>query len=370
MTPFSTRLTVDLGERSYPIEIGAGTLGGLGARMKRLGVGGRRVFVVSDTNVAPLYAAEATRSLQEAGYTATFMAIRAGEESKSLETLEGLYVFLLDGGVSRSNAIVALGGGVVGDLAGFAAATILRGIDFVQVPTTLVSMVDSSVGGKTGINHAKGKNLIGAFWQPRLVLADTDSLRTLPRGELVSGMGEVIKHGVIRDAAYFEFLEKDIDRILALEPEAIGRVVEGSCRIKAAVVAADERETAGVREHLNFGHTIGHALESVAGYGSFRHGEAVAIGMVAAGRLALRRALWPQADQDRLERLIERAGLPVRIPRALAQNSAALLQAMRIDKKVRDGALRFVLPERIGAVRIAGDITDKEVRSALEEAAA
>ncbi len=358
-------LTVELGPRSYPIEITSGALAAaLGPRLRAACPRARHAAVITDSNVAPLYAQPALESLRAAGLSASLFAIPAGETSKSLAVLSSIYDHLLENRLSRQDALVALGGGVVGDLAGFAAATILRGVDFAQIPTSLVAMVDSSVGGKTGVNHPLGKNLIGAFWQPRLVFVDTAALRTLPRAEFVAGMGEVIKHGVIRDAAYFEFLEESLDRILALEPAALARVVEGSCRIKAAIVAEDERETRGLRAILNFGHTIGHALEAVAGYGALRHGEAVAIGMEAAGWIALRRGRWTAAERERVSRLIERAGLPRRPPAGASRE--AILEAMALDKKVKDGRVRFVLPARIGHADHSFDVEAAEIHAALD----
>lgn len=357
-------LTVELGDRSYPIEIGSGWLDHCGERLKRT-VKGRSVVVISDSNVAPLYAETALESLQRAGYGAALCVVAAGEHAKSQDVLSYIYDFLLDRHLPRQGAIVALGGGVVGDLAGYAAATYLRGVDFIQVPTSLLAMVDSSVGGKTGINHSKGKNLIGAFWQPRLVFVDTDLLRTLPPRELMSGLGEVIKHGIIRDAAYFDFVENRAEAILAVDAKAMAHVVEGSCRIKSSVVAADERETSGVRALLNFGHTIGHAIETICGYGTLTHGEAVSLGMRASGRIALERKLWSATDYGRMCALLQRCGFPSHL--SGTTDLDLLLATMKLDKKVKDGRVRFVLPTRIGEVRLVDDVTADEVRAACQE---
>ncbi len=359
-------LTVELGERSYPIEIGAGWLAQLGERLKDV-VQGRTAVIVSDSNVGPIYAPTAFVGLRDAGFDVATCVVAAGENSKCLDVLSFVYDFLLERHVPRQGVLVALGGGVVGDLAGFAAATYLRGIDYVQVPTSLLAMVDSSVGGKTGINHSRGKNLVGAFWQPRLVYVDTHCLTTLPRRELVAGMAEVIKHGIIRDAAYFEFIEKELDAILADDPKAMARIVEGSCRIKAAIVGKDERETTGERALLNFGHTIAHALEAVSGYGTLRHGEAVAIGMEAAGRIALGRGMWKSDEHDRVIALLRRCGLPTRLPRGI--DIEAVLATMKLDKKVKDGRVRIVLPTRLGQVTLVDDVTADEVSGVCSDLA-
>lgn len=357
-------LPVELGDRSYGIEIASHWLDQLGARIAKL-LGSPRLVVVTDSNVSPLYGKRALDSLAAAGLTTSLVEVPAGEESKCPAVLGRIYDHLVAERIPRQGAVVALGGGVVGDLTGFAAATFLRGIDFIQVPTTLLAMVDSSVGGKTGINHPQGKNLIGAFWQPRLVFVDTELLRTLPGRELRSGLAEVVKHGVIRDAAYFAYLETHLDAILALDPEATARVVEGSCRIKAAVVGADERETSGLRAILNFGHTVGHALEAVAGYGTLTHGEAVAIGMEAAGRLALRKGMFDKPSLERLGALLDRIGLPRRIPGLLSMDAVA--SAMALDKKVMQGRLRFVLPRALGEVELVDTVSADEVRAVLCE---
>ena len=345
-------VSVELGERSYRIEIASGVLKDLGRRMLHFYNQPRPLLMITDKNVHAHHGERAASGIREAEFPFSTLVLPPGEETKSLANLSLAYDRLIERNLPRQGAIVALGGGVIGDLAGFAAATYLRGIDFIQAPTTLLAMVDSSVGGKTGINHSLGKNLIGAFWQPRLVFIDTDCLRTLPPRELSAGLAEVIKHGVIADASYFDFVESNIARILAIDPEAMMQTVEGSCRIKAKVVGEDERELSGRRAILNFGHTVGHAIETAAGYGTFLHGEAVAIGMEAAGRLALKRKMWKAEEMQRLSRLLDAAGLPRKIPSSVRQND--LFYAMKRDKKIKDKKIRFVLPTSIGERRPRG----------------
>ena len=303
---------VELGERSYDIEIGTGTLGGLGAKMKALGLSGR-VGVVTNETVGPLYAGAVLESLTGAGFAPLLLEIPDGEEYKSLAWAWHLYDRLLSARFDRKCALVALGGGVIGDLTGFVAATYMRGIPFVQVPTTLLSQVDSSVGGKTGVNHPLGKNMIGAFYQPRYVLADVATLNTLPQEEFLSGMAEVVKYGVIYDPAFFEFIETSREAILNKDPDTLCRMIKRSCEIKADVVGKDERES-GLRAILNFGHTAGHAVESLTSYTGYRHGEAVAIGMVVAARLAHKSGLCGREVEARVESLLSAIGLPVKMP--------------------------------------------------------
>jgi 3-dehydroquinate synthase len=334
MQPSAT-IDVELGERSYPILIGRGLLGAFDLTPR---LAGRDCLVVTDENVAPAWLARLAGSLGGARYES--LVLPAGERHKTLATAERILDALAGMRAGRDATVVALGGGVVGDVAGFAAACWMRGIAYVQVPTTLLAQVDSSVGGKTGVNHREGKNLVGAFHQPRAVLIDTDVLGTLPDRELAAGLAEVIKHGAIADAGFFAWLEEHIEDLVARSPEALAHAIRRSCEIKAAVVAADERE-AGRRALLNYGHTFGHAIENVLGYGEWLHGEAVAAGMVMAAELSG----LPAAEVSRLRRLIERAGLPVEPP---AGCRAQLVEAMRLDKKARAGELRFVLLERIG----------------------
>ena len=340
-------VTVNLGQRSYPIRIGEGLLSSVGEAMKSRGMAGR-VGVVSNPRVADLYLEEVQDSLRGAGFETAPVLIPDGEPHKDTESLGRIYDALVERRFDRSATLVALGGGVVGDVAGFAAATFLRGIGYVQVPTTLLAQVDASVGGKTAVNHRQGKNLIGAFHQPRLVVIDPKTLRTLPRREFAAGMAEVIKHGVIEDAAFFGFLEEEMDSLLRLDSDAVETAVAASCRIKAAVVEQDERED-DRRAVLNFGHTIGHALESFTGYERFLHGEAVAIGMVQAAALSASRGLCSTADLERIENLVRRTGLPWRLPDDVALGD--LVSGMALDKKSHAGKIRFVLCEGIGSTR-------------------
>lgn len=352
-------VTVNLGQRSYPIQIGEGLLSRVGEAMKAQGMGGR-VAVVSNPQVAELYLEEAQGSLREAGYETAAVLIPEGEPHKDTESLGRIYDALVERRFDRSATLVALGGGVVGDVAGFAAATFLRGIGYVQVPTTLLAQVDASVGGKTAVNHRRGKNLIGAFHQPRLVVIDPGTLRTLPRREFAAGMAEVIKHGVIEDAAFFGFLEDEMDALLRMDSAAVETAVAASCRIKAAVVEQDERED-DRRAILNFGHTIGHALESFTGYERFLHGEAVAIGMVLAAALSAGRGLCSTEDLGRIEGLVRRVGLPWRLPDDVAPED--LVAGMALDKKSHAGKIRFVLCEGIGSTRFQWFSADEIVRS-------
>jgi 3-dehydroquinate synthase len=323
---------------------------------------GKQVLLVEDAAVAT-HAASLAGSLDAEGFQVARLTIPSGEESKSTAQLAAIWDRLGELRFGRDSIVIACGGGVIGDLVGFAAASWLRGVDFIQVPTTLLAMVDSSVGGKTGINHPTAKNLIGAFWQPKLVLADLGVLSTLPEGERISALAEIIKYGVIRDEVFFAWLEDHIERVgdLREAPRAIHR----SCEIKAEVVTADERETSGLREFLNFGHTVGHAIENSAGYGTLRHGEAIAIGMLAESELALgRMPHWTQPLHDRLVRLVERARLPLRVPDAIPLRLADVQIAARSDKKNRAGTVRYMLPTRLGEVANVA-LTDEEVAPIL-----
>jgi len=354
-------LRVQLAERSYSIEIGAGALSELGPLVAEQ-VQPSSAIVVTDENVAGLYAERATQSLESKGLRCAKVVIPAGEEHKGLATVSSLIDQLFDVGVDRRSVVVALGGGVVGDVAGFASAVALRGVDYVQAPTTLLAQVDSSVGGKTGVNHATGKNLIGAFWQPRLVVIDPASLGTLPRRELLAGIAEVVKYGVIWDAEFFGELEERHADLLALDEEFVARVVHRCCEIKAEVVSRDEREQ-GLRAILNFGHTVGHAIENDSGYGELLHGEAVSIGMVAAGRLAAALGMWTESEAGRLESLLQAFGLPVDLS---GRDPARIRELMTRDKKTRDGTLRMVLPERMGAVTVVEAPEEAAIDRALK----
>jgi 3-dehydroquinate synthase len=334
---------VELGERSYDVRIGWGSLPGLGAEVAALRA--TRALLVSVPPVARRYGAAALRSLRGAGLRSSQTVVPDGDRTKNLGQAAKLYEAFLDAGADRSSIAVALGGGMVGDLVGFAAATLLRGIPFVQVPTTLLAMIDSSVGGKTGVNLRRGKNLVGAFHQPRLVWVDASLLRSLPRRVLAAGMAEVIKHGAIRDPALFELLERDLERAMSLEePDLVLEMLERAVAVKAVVVAADERE-AGVRMHLNFGHTLGHAIEALRGYRGVLHGEAVAMGMGFAARRSEALGLAPEGTAERLVALLQRAGLPTELP---AFERRAYLAALRVDKKRQDARIRFVVLKGIG----------------------
>lgn len=335
-------LNVALGERSYPIHIGRGLLPKIAAHFA--GIGGRRAAIVTNETVGPLYLGAVATALQTAGVDTAEVVLPDGEGYKNWETLNRIFDALLSHRCDRRTPVIALGGGVIGDMAGFAAATYQRGVPFIQVPTTLLSQVDSSVGGKTAINHPLGKNMIGAFHQPRLVLADTDTLSTLPDRELRAGLAEVIKYGLIRDPDFFEWIEAHLERLLARDPEALAYVIHRSCANKAEVVAADETEQ-GERALLNLGHTFGHAIETGLGYGQWLHGEAVAAGMVIAAELSAGLGWLPEAAVDRIRALLVRAQLPVVAPDL---GVPRYLELMAHDKKVADGQLRLILLQGIG----------------------
>ncbi len=357
------RVEVSLPGRGYDILIGRSLLTSSYPRISGL-LRSEKVFIVCDENVQEPHAATLINHWKSEGLETELLVMPAGERTKDVRHLSEIWDKLTAGRYGRDAALVALGGGVIGDLAGFAAATYLRGIDLIQVPTSLLAMVDSSVGGKTGINHAAGKNLIGAFWQPKVVLIDVDVLSTLPGEEYISALAEVIKYGVIYDSAFFDWTEAHVDSLRRGEESAITQAVARSCEIKADVVSKDERES-GVREILNFGHTVGHAIENVSGYGELKHGEAIAIGMVAESHLATTaRPGWTEEQHDRLVKVIASAGLPVWLPRPIA--AGELLNAAKSDKKARRGAIRYVLPHRFGKVETS-PIEDGEVlRSLLE----
>jgi 3-dehydroquinate synthase len=350
-------IEVALGERSYRIRIGTGLLDD--ASEWRDSLRGRHALVVTDAHVAPLYLDRLRGGLAPHKHDA--LVLPAGESSKTLANTERIFDALAALGANRDGAIIALGGGVIGDLAGFAAACWMRGIDLVQMPTTLLAMVDSSVGGKTGVNVDAGKNLVGAFHQPRAVIADTGTLATLPPREYAAGLAEVVKYGAIGDASFFAWLESSADALLANEPDALAEAIAFSCAYKAGVVARDERET-GERALLNFGHTFGHALEAERGYGELLHGEAVAIGMVAAATLSARLGLARAEDADRLVRLLARFGLPTTLPPTSAD---ALLARMRLDKKNVGGRIRLILWRGIGKAEIAPDVDETAIRDVL-----
>jgi 3-dehydroquinate synthase len=355
---------VPLGNRSYEIQVGTRLIATLGERCRRLKIG-TRCAVITDSNVGKHYGEAAIKSLKVAGFTPTLITVDAGESSKNLSTVQKCYDQLAAHRIERKSFLVALGGGVVGDLAGFVAATYLRGIAFVQVPTTLLSQVDSSVGGKVGVNLKAGKNLVGAFHQPRLVLCDLDTLTTLPDRELRSGIAEIVKYGVIYDATLFQRLEKQLDGLLEKQPPILSAIIARCCAIKAEIVSQDETET-GMRAALNFGHTIGHAIENSSGYGKFLHGEAISIGQVAAAHLSARRTGLPTADVQRIQALFERLGLPTSI-KLPGDKRDKLFSAMRLDKKVSAGEIHFVLAEGIGKAVWGQRVPDAEVNWALDQ---
>lgn len=353
-------LTVGLGERSYPIHIGSGLLGQAGLLQAHLPR--KRAAIVTNTTIAPLYLERLQRTLQNIGVSSVPVVLPDGEEYKTGETLNLIYDALLRNRCERTTPLIALGGGVIGDMTGFAAATYLRGVPFIQIPTTLLAQVDSSVGGKTGINHPLGKNMIGAFYQPQLVLADTDTLNTLPDEELSAGMAEVIKYGLIRDLPFLEWLENNIDKLMARDTAALQYAIARSCENKAEVVAADERES-GERALLNLGHTFGHAIESGMGYGNWLHGEAVAAGTVMAADLSQRLGWIGAQDVARVRQLFERARLPVVSPDL---GTDKYLELMGLDKKVEGGRIRFVLLKQVGKAMVYGDVPPELLRQTLE----
>ena len=350
-------------DRSYLIRCGSGLLDSLGPLLRDSG--GRRGVVVADAAVAETHAARVVASLQAAGIEAVSLTVPSGEASKSVGALGRLWAEFARLAVDRHTRVLAVGGGVVGDLAGFAAATFSRGLPVWQVPTTLVAQVDSAIGGKTGINLPAGKNLVGAFWQPAGVVSDIGTLSTLPDREFVSGLAEVVKYGVILDAEFFAWLEDHAAAILAREPAAVGHAVERSAALKARVVEQDERETTGLRAALNYGHTFAHAYETAAGYGVLLHGEAVAIGMARAARLAERCGRISCDLVARQDRLLEQFRLPVAAPESL-RDAERLIEIMGRDKKTLDGQLRFVLPSKLGHVDLVDGIRPEAVKDVLQ----
>ncbi len=354
------QLRVELGARAYPIWIGAGLLDD--AARWRDAIGGRHVLVVSDENVAPRYARKVSEGLPAKSLTQ--LVFPPGEAYKTLASCAATFDALAAMGASRDATIIALGGGVIGDMAGFAAACWMRGIAFVQMPTTLLAMVDSSVGGKTAVDLPQGKNLVGAFHQPRAVVIDTNTLQTLPERELRSGLAEVVKYGALGDAGFFAWLERNVDALLLRDPQALATAIETSCLAKAGIVARDETEQ-GERALLNFGHTFGHALETAAGYGSLLHGEAIAIGMVLAARLSARLQRAGTADATRLQVLLQRCGLSTALP--AGTDVRRLLDLMRLDKKNLSGRLRLILWRGVGRAEIVADVDEAALREVLEQ---
>ncbi len=355
------RVRVELGQRSYDICIGHSILSGLARHVKSLPVG-RKGAIITNPSLNKLYGESLSRHLSGEGYGITTIELPAGEKYKTLKSVSRIYDTLAGERFERSSFIIALGGGVIGDIAGFAAATYLRGIPYIQVPTSLVAQVDSSVGGKTGVDHALGKNLIGAFYQPLLVWIDVGVLKTLPGRELIAGMGEVVKYGVIADEQFFKYIMESYRDILSLDKETLIHTVARSCEIKAMIVSSDERES-GLRAILNFGHTIGHAVETATGYRKYRHGEAVAMGMVAAARLAVNMGLCRNDVAEVIDRLCRSIGLKTALP---SVNTSELMDILRRDKKVVNEKIRFVLPVRIGEVTITENVDNDVLQETLQ----
>ena len=352
-------VSVGLGERSYPIHVGRGLLAQVELLLPHLAQ--PRVAIITNNTIAPLYLAPLVKALENAGIEIVQAIVQDGEEHKNWQTLNAIFDVLLRHRAERKTTVLALGGGVVGDLAGFAAASYQRGVPFIQLPTTLLAQVDSSVGGKTAINHPLGKNMIGAFYQPRLVLSDVATLDTLPERELSAGLAEVIKYGLIMDLRFLDWLDANIEKLRARDPEALIHAVLRSCENKAAVVAADERET-GERALLNLGHTFGHAIEVGLGFGTWLHGEAVAAGTLMAAKLSRRMGMLDTKDVERIERLMRRAGLPTEAPDLGCER---YLELMGHDKKVENGKLRLILLKSLGKAVVTADFSGEDLREVL-----
>jgi len=355
------KVHLNLADRSYYIYIGAGLLDYLGKYLRKVAPASR-VVLVSDEHVYQLYGARVEEALKLSRYAVYNYIIKPGDKSKSLSVASKIYDVMYEARAERSDPLVALGGGVVGDLTGFVAGTWLRGVPFVQVPTTLEADIDASVGGKTAVNHPRGKNLIGVFYQPRMVLMDTNTVSSLSDRDIRAGLAESIKHAVIKDAAFFDFHEKYAEKILTLNRPVLERLLMRNCEIKSEVVSHDERE-GGLRAILNFGHTVAHAIEVAGKYTKFRHGEAVAMGMVAAGFMAMERGHFPKEDFYRMEQLIERFELPTRFA---GSDFGTLLDVMKRDKKVKAGKIRFILPTRIGQVEMFDDVEPAQIAAAMD----
>jgi len=353
---------VKLGARSYRILVGPGALAQAGPELALLKVG-RKVALVTDAVILALHGAAVIRSLEVAGFDVTTVLVPEGERAKTLDVAASTWERFLEAGLDRGSTVLALGGGAVGDLAGFAAATFMRGVNFVQLPTTLLAQVDASIGGKTAIDHPRAKNLIGAFYQPRLVLADTAALLTLPEREFRSGLAEVIKHGAVLEAAYFDEVGRGAAALIKREPATLERIVAGSCRLKASVVERDEQE-AELRHVLNYGHTIGHAIEAVTGYRRFAHGEAVSLGIAAEAGIAERLGLAKPGVRSRQVRLLEAVGLPVH---GVGETPSLVAEALSRDKKARDGRVPFVLAPEIGSYRLVFDVPKATILDALAD---
>lgn len=356
-------LGVDLGDRSYPIYIGPGLLAKLDSLLPKLS--GKQVLVVTNTTVAPLYLESVMQALD--GLQASSLVLPDGEEFKTMDTLNQIFTALLERKHSRTTTLIALGGGVIGDITGFAAAAYQRGVDFIQIPTTLLSQVDSSVGGKTGVNHPLGKNMIGAFHQPKAVIADTGTLSTLPERELSAGLAEVIKYGLIRDGEFLDWIEANMPALVARDPAALTYAIKRSCEVKAEVVALDERE-GGLRAILNLGHTFGHAIEAAQGYGKWLHGEAVGAGMVMAVDLSCRLGYVSQAEVERSRSIVAAAGLPVQGPADMTVET--YLDKMAVDKKNVDARIRLVLLRSMGDAIVTAEFDQSLLRATLDDCTA
>ncbi|MGF1910192.1 3-dehydroquinate synthase [Vibrio kasasachensis] len=355
------RITVSLGERSYPISIGAGLFNDP-AHLSFL-TAKQKVVVISNITVAPLYADKILSMLAQQGCQASLLQLPDGEQYKTLDTFNTVMSYLLEHNFSRDVVIIALGGGVIGDLVGFAASCYQRGVDFIQIPTTLLSQVDSSVGGKTAVNHPLGKNMIGAFYQPKSVIIDTDCLRSLPEREFAAGMAEVIKYGIIYDAEFFTWLEQNLEALYALNEQALKYAIARCCEIKAEVVAQDEKES-GIRALLNLGHTFGHAIEAELGYGNWLHGEAVSAGTVMAAKTAQLRGDITQAQLERIITLLKRSKLPVHTPESMSFED--FMRHMMRDKKVLAGELRLILPTDIGSAEVIKGVPEAVIKQAID----
>ena len=360
--PLMQRLNIDLGERSYDIILGSEVLTKLGEYLSKV-LQPSRIVLVTHPLLFQLYGDKILPGFKDQGWALDVIEVPEGETSKTLKQAEIIYDRLLDLKCDRKSALIAFGGGVIGDLVGFVAATFQRGIPFVQVPTTLLSQVDSSVGGKTAVNHPKGKNIIGAFYQPRLVAADLDTLQSLPAEEFRAGLAEVIKYGVIYDATLFDYLEQNTEKIMRLEKECLMHIIKTSCSLKAKVVEKDERESQ-YRRILNFGHTLGHAIEALTGYSKFIHGEAVAIGMVYAAKLSHQLGKCPQEIPERIMALVKKCGLPVDLPDLDPQ---LMIESLYHDKKTINNKIKFILVKGIGKIEIINDISEGDIRKLLQK---
>ncbi len=356
------RIKVALDDRSYDIIICSDCIKDTGNYIKDIGLKDK-ICIVTNQRINNLYGKRITGYLKKAGFAPFSILIPDGERYKNLKTVSDIYDKLISYKIERNSSLIALGGGVIGDITGFAAATYLRGIPYIQMPTTLLAQVDSSVGGKTGVDHKKGKNLIGAFYQPRLVLIDINTLQSLPKREFRAGMAEIVKYGVIADEGFLNYLEENLEDILSLKKDRLLHIVKRSCEIKARIVEKDEKEITGKRAILNFGHTFGHAIETITGYKKYKHGEAVAIGMVMASKLAYRMNICDVHVYLRIKRLLNRIGLPTEIERL---NSKEALKIMELDKKVSEGKIKFILPKRIGEVIISSNWKIEDVKKVVE----